>query len=116
VTVESSEANIMRIEQPHALGQQEAIRRIDHFLDRLVQEPPGGVTIKEARKDWDGNRMTFSFTASRGFFGTTIRGLMEVLDDRVVVESELPSLVKSILGEERIQHAISTELGSMLQT
>jgi hypothetical protein len=105
----------MRIEQPHTLGQQEAINRIDHFLDRLVQEPPGGVTIKDARKDWDGNRMTFSFTAAKGFFGTSIRGLMEVLADRVIVESELPGFVKSILGEERIQHAISTELESMLQ-
>jgi hypothetical protein len=110
-----SEANTMRIEQSHALGQQEAIRRIDQFLERLVQAPPGGVTIKDARKDWAGNRMIFSFTAARGFFGTSIRGLMDVMDDRIVVESELPALVKTILGEERIQQVISIELGNMLK-
>lgn len=105
----------MRIEQEHRLGREEAISRIDRFLDRLVENPPGGVTIKDARKDWDDNRMTFAFTAAKGFFGTSIRGLMEVLDDRVIVESELPGLVKSLLGEDRIQHVIGSELGEMLK-
>ncbi len=105
----------MRIEQSHSLGQQEAIGRIDQFLERLVQEPPGGVTIKDAKKDWDGNRMNFSFTAAKGFFGTSVRGLMEVMDDHVVVESELSAFVKNILGEDRIQQVISSELGKVLR-
>jgi Putative polyhydroxyalkanoic acid system protein (PHA_gran_rgn) len=111
----ASEAHTMHIEQAHTLGRQEAMSRIDQFLDRLVQAPPGGVTIKDARKDWDGNRMTFSFTAAKGPFGTSVRGLMDVMDDRVVVESELPRLVKSLLGEDRIQHAISNGLEDMLR-
>jgi len=105
----------MRIEQSHSLSQQEAIGRIDQFLERLVQEPPGGVTIKDAKKDWDGNRMNFSFTAAKGFFGTSVRGLMEVMDDHVVVESELSAFVKNILGEDRIQQVISSELGKVLR-
>ncbi len=44
--------------------------RIDQFLERLVANPPGGVTIKEARRDWDGDRMNFAFTAAKGFLGT----------------------------------------------
>ena len=46
--------------------------------------------------------MTFSLRASsRGFFGAEFSGTMDVTDDRVVVESELPALVKSFVGEER---------------
>jgi hypothetical protein len=112
---EPSEAQTMRIEQPHTLGRQTAMSRIDQFLDWLVQAPPGGVTIKDARKEWDGSRMTFSFTAAKGPFGTSVRGLMDVMDDRVVVESELPMLVKSLLGEDRIQHAISNGLEDILR-
>jgi hypothetical protein len=104
----------MRIEQTHRLGQDEAIARIDRFLDRLIENPPGGVTIKDATKDWVENRMTFAFTAAKGFLGTSIQGLMEVHDDRVVVESELPALVKSFLGEDRVRHVIASELGAML--
>jgi hypothetical protein len=105
----------MRIEQPHALGQEAAISRIDQFLEKLVQNPPGGVTIKDAQRDWNGNRMNFSFTAAKGFLGTSIRGVMDVLDDRVVVESDLPGLVKNLLGEDRIRQVIANELGSMLK-
>jgi hypothetical protein len=105
----------MRIEQPHTLGREAAMSRIDQFLERLVGNPPGGVTIKEARRDWDGSRMNFAFTAAKGFLGTSIKGVMDVTDDMVVVESELPSLVKNLLGEDRIRHVIAAELGGMLQ-
>lgn len=105
----------MRIEQTHTLGQQNAISRIDQFLDSLMrQQPPGGVTIKDPQKEWDGNRMNFSFTAAKGMFGATIKGLMEVTEDRVVVDSELPALIKGFVGEQRIQDTISKELGRLL--
>jgi hypothetical protein len=105
---------LMRIEQPHALGQQEAIGRVNLLLDRLIKAPPGGATIKEVRRRWDGQRMTFSFAVSRGFFGAEFSGSMEVTDDRVVVESELPALVKSFVGEERIRQVIGDHLGAEL--
>jgi hypothetical protein len=105
----------MHVEQPHALERQEAIDRVDRFLDRLIHDPPGGVTIKDPRKDWDGNRMTVSFAIAKGFFGTSFRATMEVLDDRVVVDSELPPLVRGLLGEERIRHVISDHLGAVLK-
>jgi hypothetical protein len=105
----------MHIEQPHRLGEAKAISRIDHFLEDLMQRrPPGGVTIRDARKEWDGNRMNFSFAAGKGFLSTTIRGVMEVTKDRVVVTSELPALVRSVVGEERIREVIGRELGRVL--
>jgi hypothetical protein len=105
----------MRIEQPHTLGRQEAAGRVDRFLDRLIQEPPGGVSIKNPVKSWDGNRMTFGFAITKGFFGTAFSGWMDVSEDLVVVESELPPLVRSFLGEERIRRVISEHLGNLLK-
>ncbi len=104
----------MRIEQPHTLGQQEATGRIDRLLDNLAQQPPGGVTISDAVKEWDGNRMRFSFTAAKGGFGTSIRGRLEVTDNRVVLDADLPVLVKAVLGEARIEQAISAGLRNVL--
>jgi hypothetical protein len=105
---------LMRIEQPHALGQQEAIGRVNGLLDRLIKNPPGGATIKEIRKRWDGERLTFSFAVSRGFLGAEFSGTMDVTDDRVVVASELPALVKGFVGEERIRQVIADHLGTVL--
>ena len=105
----------MRLEQPHTLGREAAMTRIDQFLERLAANPPGGVTIKDARRDWDGNRMTFAFTAAKGFLGTSIAGVMDVTDDVVVVEAALPTLVRNLLGEDRIRHVIASELAGVLR-
>jgi hypothetical protein len=105
----------MHIEEQHQLGQAEAISRIDSFLDALMErQPPGGVTIRNPQKSWSGNTMEFSFTAAKGLFGTSISGRMQVEDDRVVVDSELPALVRSFVGEDRIRDVISRELGRLL--
>ncbi len=104
----------MHIEHPHTLGRQEAISRLDHLLDALVKNPPGGVEISNIVKDWDDNRMQFSFKASKGGFGTTISGTLEVTDDRVVVDADLPALVKAVLGEARVQQAVSGGLKDVL--
>ena len=104
----------MHIEHPHTLGRQEAISRLDHLLDALVQDPPGGAEISNIVKTWDDNRMQFAFTASKGGFGTTIRGTLEVTDDRVVVDADLPALVKAVLGEARVQQTALVGLKDVL--
>ena len=40
---------------------------------------------------------------------------MDVTDDRVVVESELPAIVKGFVREERVRQAISEYLGNVLK-
>jgi hypothetical protein len=106
----------MRVEQRHNLGQAEAIRRIDGFLDELMtRQLPAGVTIRNPQKTWTDNRMDFAFNASRGFFGTNISGAMVVTDDVVVVDSELPGMVKTFVGEDVVRDLIARELGRILQ-
>lgn len=105
----------MHIEERHELGQQEAISRLDGFLDALMErQPPGGITIKNPEKAWNGNTMDFSFSAAKGLFGTSISGRMRVEDDRVVVDSELPVLIRSFVGEDRIREVVSRELARLL--
>jgi hypothetical protein len=106
----------MKVVQQHKLGQAEAIKRIDRFLDKLMaREPPAGVTIKNPQKTWNGNRMDFAFNASRGFFGTTIEGKVQVTDDEVVLDSELPGLVRTFVGEDTVRDVIARELGRLLE-
>jgi hypothetical protein len=106
----------MRVEQRHDLGQAEAIRRVDGFLDELMaRQAPGRITITNARKSWAGNRMDFSFNAGKGFFATNLAGNMVVTDDAVVVESHLPGIVKSFVGEDKIREVIGRELARVLR-
>jgi hypothetical protein len=111
------EEAVMQIEEAHELGQEEAIRKIDGFLDDMIRrEPPGGVTVTDRRKRWDGNRMDFSFRAAKGPFGATISGSMTVTDDRVMVESQIPPIIKAVVGEDRIRSTISRHLRGLLSS
>ena len=72
----------MHIERRHNVGKEEAIHKIDTFLDDLMRRQfPGDVAIKEASRSWSDNVMRFSFKVKKGFFGSTISGVIRVNDD-----------------------------------
>jgi hypothetical protein len=105
----------MRIEHPHAVGQAEAVRRLEGALGQVLSRPlPAGIELQDAQRSWNGGRMAFSFKAKKGFFSTTIGGIVEVTDTAVVIDAPLPAMVSSFFGEDRIRDRIAQELGRLL--
>jgi Putative polyhydroxyalkanoic acid system protein (PHA_gran_rgn) len=104
----------MHIERSHNVGKEQAIRKIDTFLDDLMRRQfPGGVTIREPSKSWSDNAMRFSFKAKKGFIGTTISGVIRVNDHSVAMDSDLPGLVTAFVSEDRIRNVINEQLDSL---
>jgi hypothetical protein len=105
----------MHIEHPHQLAAEEAIRRIDAALEDLLRrDPPGGVTVSKAEKHWTGNRMDFSVAAGRGFLSAAMKGTVLVTPDHVIVDTALPALVRSFVGESRVEQELRQELDRLL--
>ena len=106
----------MHFEQPHQLGQQQAIQRLDSTLsDLMTRTPPAGLDITDPQKTWAGNRMNFSFKAAKGFFGAHIHGSMEVTDNAVIVDAELPTMLTRFMGEDRIIEMLSQQIANVLR-
>ena len=104
----------MHIERTHNVGKKEAIHKINTFLDELMRRQfPGGVAIKEASRSWSDNAMRFSFKAKKGFFGTTISGVIRVNDDSVVMDCDLPGLVTAFVSEDQIRNVINEQLDGL---
>ena len=104
----------MHIERTHNVGKKEAIHKIDTFLDELMRRQfPVGVAIKEASRSWSDNAMRFSFKAKKGFFGTTISGVIRVNDDSVVMDCDLPGLVTAFVSEDQIRNVINEQLDGL---
>jgi hypothetical protein len=104
----------MHIERRHNVGKEEAINRIDTFLDDLMRHQfPGDVAIKDASKSWSDNAMQFSFKAKKGFFGATISGVICVNDDSVVMDSDLPAVVTAFVSEDQIRNVINEQLDGL---
>ena len=107
----------MHIERSHNVGKEQAIHKIDTFVDDLIHRQfPGGVTIKEPSKIWFENGMRFSFKAKKGFIGTTISGVVHVNDDSVVIDSDLPGVVTTFISEDKIRDVINEQLASLFRS
>jgi len=104
----------MHIQRNHNVGKEEAIQKIDTFVEGLMRRQfPAGVTIKEPSKSWSDNVMSFSFKAKKGFVGTLISGVIRVNDHSVVIDSDLPGLVTTFVSEDKIWGAINEQLDSL---
>jgi hypothetical protein len=77
---------------PHQLGRQAARDRLERGLDRIRSELAAYATAVES--GWVDDQLTFSVRA----MGQTFGGRMDVLDDAVRVEVDLPWLV-ALLAE-----------------
>jgi hypothetical protein len=73
---------------PHSLGRQEAKRRLDSGISRLRPELAGLVSSLDY--SWETDRLNFRASA----MWQTIAGAIEVLDDAVRIEIELPSVMR----------------------
>jgi putative polyhydroxyalkanoate system protein len=73
---------------PHRLGRQEARRRLDREIGRLQGEL--GAILSGLDHHWQGGTLNFTASAMR----QRITGRIEVLDDAVRVEIELPWVMR----------------------
>src|SRR5215469_4666727 len=77
---------------PHKLGRQEARRRLDSGIGRL--RPELGALVNGLDYRWEGDTLSFDASA----MWQTITGRVEVLDDAIRIEIDLPWIM-SLLSD-----------------
>ncbi len=106
----------MTIIVPHNKKRAEAIAIIDRGANSLFEKAAGNsVAIAAFEKDWEGSTMNFSFTGSVGFISIPLEGTLEVDDVNVVVECDLPPMVRQFIGDEKIAGSIEPKLKKLLK-
>ncbi len=105
----------MRVQVSHSLGRDRARHKLAGFADALAARPwPAGVDVRDIVRQWTGDRLDFAFTAARGFFSLPIRGWLDVADVEVVLDAAVPSMLASLVGEDRIKAVLEDELRKVL--
>jgi len=100
---------------PHNTTVEEAIVIVDKSADDLFAGAGGGaVELAERKKGWRGPLMDFSLTARVGFISLPIAGIVIVDECNVTVHCELPALVKTFVGEEKIRASVERKVRGML--
>jgi hypothetical protein len=97
----------IRITVPHQLGRAEARRRIESGFTKVIGQLPG--SGGSAGERWDGDTMTFNVAA----MGQRVTGVVDVLDDAVTMEIQLPGVLGMIASglQDRLQ-----KVGQLLLT
>ena len=78
---------------PHSQSQEEALSRIKQLLGRLQEEQKGIIT--NVQENWNGPNGSFSFSAK----GFNISGTIQVKENEVHLESDLPFAVSLFKGQ-----------------
>lgn len=86
---------------PHKLSRLEARRRIETGFAKILRQVPGGIGTCSER--WEGDRLIFEV----GAMGQTISGVVDVLDNAVTMQIELPGMLGLLAGalKNRLQSA-----------
>ena len=83
-------AETIKVDIPHKLGRAAARTRIDEGFGRLRQEMLGGMVKFE--DTWNGDHLDFKARV----MGQTVTGRLDVLDEAVHVEVDLPMMLAAI--------------------
>ena len=98
----------MRVALPHDLGREEVRRRLNDHSHEIRDYIPGGMA--EVDMDWvEEDRMALHVSA----MNQTITGHIDVYDEQVVFEIELPGMLSFV--EPAIEKAIRSNGQKMLE-
>lgn len=87
-------AKTVSITIPHQLGAAEAKRRLEDGLSQLAGQIPGG-DASRFTQSWAGDVLNFSAVA----MGSTITGVVQVLEDHARLDMSLPGLLGMAAGK-----------------
>jgi hypothetical protein len=99
---------------PHHRTREEAVALIAADDDLFAGVAGSSVEIVDQKKEWTGSSMAYSFVGRVGFISVPLSGTLEVDEVNVTVTSDLPSMVKNFVGEEKVASAIEKQLRRVL--
>jgi hypothetical protein len=104
----------VKVVVPHHTTVEEAIALVDRSADHLFEGVGGGsVELVDRKTNWTGPLMDFSLTARAGFISLPIAGTVVVDEVNVTLNCELPPLVKTFVGEDKLRDSLERKVRGM---
>jgi len=105
----------VKITVPHNRSREEVIQSVDRSFNELFQ----GIVILplrfvEERRMWQGNTLTFSFTAKMGLVSTPIKGTVEVTDRDLTIDVDL-GMLERLIPAAKVREAVTDRVRGLLK-
>lgn len=103
-------ARSVTVNIPHSIGKEEARQRLAEGFGKMRQQMVGGVgALMSCQERWEGDRLHFE----AGGLGQKVTGRLDVMDDTVRVELDLPEMLAAIA--DTIAGQLKTEGQKLLE-
>ncbi len=96
----------VKLDIPHQLGEEEALRRLKEKADLLGDTY--GSQVSDLQQQWNGNVLSYSFKT----MGAAIKGSLMVGPSDVKVDVEVPWMAMAFRGT--IESKVREEVGTLL--
>ncbi|WP_066801208.1 polyhydroxyalkanoic acid system family protein [Sphingomonas soli] len=87
-------ADPVKVDIPHKLGREAARARLDGGIGKIAEVIPGAATVDQR---WDGDTLHFAIAV----MGQKLGCRLEVFDDKVHAEVDLPPMLALFAGKIR---------------
>src|SRR4051794_9154107 len=105
----------MRITVSHNKPVDQIRANIDRSFDDIFKGlPVGPIQITDEQRTWVGNTMNFSFNARAAFLTVPIKGWIQVEQQQVTIEVQLPSFLDKLIPEEKVKTAVESGVKGLL--
>lgn len=105
----------MRVTVSHNKGVEGAKKIVNDSAEQLLSSTATSpVTITDVQRRWEGSTMYFSFTGRMGILSAPIKGLVECRDAEVMVDVELPGVLKHFIPEEKVKQQVEGRVRGLL--
>lgn len=84
----------IKVDIPHKLGREAARAKLAGGVGKLAEMVPGGGTVEQR---WEGDTLHFTVSA----MGQAVVSKLEIFDDRVHAEVDLPPMLALFAGKVR---------------
>ena len=92
-----------------------AVAEVKATADRLLRENSAGpFQLTNIEREWKGNTLHASLRVAVGPFNSPVKGTVEVTEDELIIECELPSLLTRMIPEAKIQDNLERKLKGLL--
>lgn len=106
----------MYIEYPHNLNKDILKEQIDKYVSKLNKlEFYSNFKISDLNRSWSNYEMMCSMTIKQSFLERRLKGLIQVKDDMIIIEFEVPDVIKNFVREEKLKFLITKHLDNVIE-
>jgi hypothetical protein len=105
----------MYLEYKYNLDRDTARGRIDRYVEKLENlQFAGGFAVEDLKKSWTGDEMQFSFNLKKMIIDRRIKGNFRLKGQVLIMDFEVPDIVKNFVTEDKIEETIRKNLDTIL--